>query len=356
MTDKGGAELLAPTAQSALDPTASAAGPGGAHVGAAGRLRGSAWILRRLGWGVLTLFAVTILIFIATQALPGNAARIILGHTATPARLRVVERQLGLDKSLVSQYLTWLGHLLSGNLGRSFISSDPVSSVVIPRLANSAILVGLSAAISIPLSVIAGAYAGSRRDKLVDHTISVIGLALTSVPEFVIGIVLVVIFATSVFHILPSVVLLSPGQGPLQAPKQLILPVGTLVLAVFPYLSRLVRASVIDVYESEYVRMARLKGAPDRRILWRHVLPNALVPAIQATSLTLAWLSGGIVVIESLFNYPGLGTALEDAVQQRDLPTIQAIVLIFGAAYVTFNLIGDLLTVYLTPRLRTANA
>jgi len=175
------------------------------------------------------------------------------------------------------------------------------------------------------------------------------------VPEFVLGLILVILFSTTVFHVLPGVVLLAPGQNPLSHPRQLILPVTTLVLAVFPYLTRLVRGSVIDVYEAEYVRMARLKGVPERVVLRRHVLPNALVPAIQGAALTLAYLVGGIVVIEYLFNYPGLGSALTDAVSSRDLPVIQAIVLIFATAYIVFNLLGDLLTVYVTPRLRTAD-
>jgi peptide/nickel transport system permease protein len=172
----------------------------------------------------------------------------------------------------------------------------------------------------------------------------------------IIALLLVILFATSVFKVLPATVLLAPGQSPIGQPSQLILPVAALVLGVAPYLIRLVRGSVIDVYESEYVRTARLKGVPESVVLRRHVLRNALVPGIQGTALSLAYLTGGVVVIEQVFNYPGLGSALVDAVKNRDLPVVQIISLIFAACYVVFNLAGDLLTVYVSPRLRTANA
>jgi len=313
------------------------------------------WVLRRLAFGLLTLLAVSILVFFATQALPGDAARAILGHTATVERVALLRHELGLDRPLVVQYVSWLSHVATGRLGDSLVARVPVTELIGHRLVNSAVLVFLAAIIALPLSVIAGAVAGSRRDRAFDHGVVTATLGLTAVPEFVLGLILVILFSTTVFHVLPGVVLLAPGQNPLSHPRQLILPVTTLVLAVFPYLTRLVRGSVIDVYEAEYVRMARLKGVPERVVLRRHVLPNALVPAIQGAALTLAYLVGGIVVIEYLFNYPGLGSALTDAVSSRDLPVIQAIVLIFATAYIVFNLLGDLLTVYVTPRLRTAD-
>jgi peptide/nickel transport system permease protein len=312
--------------------------------------------VRRLALGVVILFVVSILVFVATQALPGNPATAILGERQTPSLVKALQAQLGLDRPLVSQYLTWLGHTLTGNLGRSVVNQQSVSSLIGDRALNTLILVVLSAGIGVPLSLLAGAWAGARRDRAVDHAVSGFGLLANALPDFVVGLILVILFSTTAFHWLPAVSVLVPGQSPLSKPSALVLPVASLTVGTVAYLSRLVRGSVIDVYQSEYVRMARLKGAPEGVVLRRHVLPNALVPAIQGTALALAYLTGGVVVIESLFNYPGLGSGLSGAIASRDLPQIQAIVLIFAAAYVVFNLIGDALTVYATPRLRTEEA
>ena len=312
------------------------------------------WVLKRLGYAVVTLFFVSMLIFFATQTLPGDAAQAILGHSASQERVKVLRHELGLDRPAVVQYGSWLAGIGTGDLGSSLMTGRPVSALIGRRLLNSAILVFLAALISLPLAVAMGAVAGSRRDRPFDHVVVAVTLGLVAVPEFVIGLLLVIVFSTTVLHVLPGVVLIPSGQTPFSNPSQLVLPVATLVLAVFPYLARLIRGSVIDVYGAEYVRMARLKGVPSRVVLRRHVLRNALTPGIQGAALTLAYLVGGIVVIEYLFNYPGLGSALMEAVKSRDLPVIQAIVLIFATAYIVFNLVADLLIVYVTPRLRTA--
>jgi peptide/nickel transport system permease protein len=323
-----------------------------------GALRAGArhlWVVRRLVFGVVILFIVSILIFVATQALPGNAATVILGRLgtgATPEGIRAFTHQLGLDRPVIDQYGSWLGGVLTGNLGTSLANGRPVASLIGPRAANSAILVFSTAVIAIPLSIVAGAIAAMRRDRLFDKAILFGSFLLTALPEFVIGLALVILLATTVLTVLPAVALFEPGANPLSHIQELVLPVLTLALAVFPYVFRLVRASTIDALESEYVEMARLKGMPDAIILRRHALPNAIVPAIQGTALSLAYLTGGIVVVEFLFRYPGLGTALTDAISNRDLPTVQAIVLIFATAYVGLNIIADLLTVYFTPSLR----
>ncbi|ONI76226.1 peptide ABC transporter permease [Actinosynnema sp. ALI-1.44] len=312
------------------------------------------WLSRRLLLGVVVVLLVSVLVFLATQVLPGDPARAVLGHDATPERVAALRTELGLDRPILDQYFAWLGGVLSGDPGRSLVTQEQVSTLIGDRAVNSAVLVLVAAAIVVPLSVFVGAWAGRRRDRPVDRVVLVVTLGLTALPEFIIALLLVILFSTSVFPVLPGTVLLAPGQSPLSNAEQLVLPVVALVLGVLPYLARLVRGSVIDVYESEYVRTARLKGVPERVVLRRHVLRNALVPAIQGTSLALAYLTGGIVVIEQVFNYPGLGSALVDAVNNRDVPVIQLICLIFAACYVVFNLIGDVLTVYVTPRLRTA--
>ncbi|MFI0366901.1 ABC transporter permease [Actinomadura sp. 1N219] len=314
------------------------------------------WLVRRLLLGAAVVLLVSVLVFFATQVLPGDAARAALGREATPDRVAALRAELGLDEPLLRQYFSWLGGVLTGDPGQSLVTKEQVGALVGDRVVNSAVLVVISAAIVVPLSVLVGALTGRRRDRPADRAMLVVTLGLTALPEFIIALLLVILFATSVFHLLPGTVLLAPGESPFSNVEQLVLPVVALVLGVLPYLARLVRGSVIDAYESEYVRTARLKGVPERVVLRRHVLPNALVPAIQGTALALAYLTGGILVIEQVFNYPGLGSALVDAVNNRDVPVIQLICLMFAACYVVFNLLGDVLTVYVTPRLRTAGA
>ncbi|MBB5956970.1 peptide/nickel transport system permease protein [Saccharothrix tamanrassetensis] len=315
---------------------------------------GRLWLLRRVVFGMAVVLLGSVLVFAATQVLPGDPARAVLGHEATPERVAALRTELGLDRPLVAQYLAWLGGVLTGEPGHSLVTREPVGGLIGDRAVNSAVLVLVSAAVVVPLSVFVGAVAGRRRDRPFDRAVLVVTLGLTALPEFIIALLLVILLSTSVFPLLPGTVLLAPGQNPFGEPAQLVLPVTALVLGVLPYLARLVRGSVIDVYESEYVRTARLKGVPENVVLRRHVLRNALVPAVQGTALALAYLTGGVVVVEQVFNYPGLGSALVDAVNNRDFPVIQLICLVFAACYVAFNLLGDAMTVYVTPRLRTA--
>jgi peptide/nickel transport system permease protein len=317
------------------------------------RYRRHAWILRRIGLGVVVLFAVSVIVFAATQALPGDAARSILGKEATPAALAQVREQLGLNRSLVSQYTDWLGGMLTLDLGESLAGGRPVSSTMGPRLVNSLVLLGVVAVIAIPMSILLGAITAIRRDRLLDRGLLLGSLGVTAMPDFVNGLLLIVLFATTVFHVLPAVASFPPGDLPLMHPKEIALPVATLILGIGPYLYRLMRATMIDVLESEYIDMARLKGVPERTVMLRHAMPNALIPVIQGSALMLAWLLGGIVVIEFLFAYPGLGSLLADAVANRDVPIIQAVVLVLATGVVLFNLLADTLTIVATPKLRT---
>jgi len=310
-------------------------------------------ILRRLALGLLTLLLISVLVFAATQALPGDTATAILGRDATPDRVKVVREQLGLNRPAAAQYITWLGNIARGNLGDSLVAQEPVTSLLKGRVMNSAALVLLAALISIPLSILIGSVSGLLRDRWFDSGVSLGTLALAALPEFVIGIILIMLFATQVMTILPAVSRVDPNVPLTSQLDVLILPALTLVLAVAPYIIRILRASMIEVLESEYVQMARLKGIPERLVLQRHALPNAVIPAIQVIALNLAWLAGGVVVVEYLFNYPGIGSGLVDAVANRDVPVIQAIVLLIASLYVGFNLIADILTILVSPRLRT---
>ncbi len=311
-------------------------------------------ILWRVILGFITLFFASVLIFMMTNLLPGDPARAILGPRATPEKLAILREELGLDRPVAVRYAAWLGDISHGDLGTSLAGmQQPVTKVIGRRLYNSFLLVVLAAFVSVPLSMGIGAYTALKRDTKLDATATIATLTLSALPEFVIGIVLILLLSTQVLHILPPISRLDPFAPYLGQLDLFILPVMTLTLAVLPYIVRLLRASTIEVLESEYISMARLKGLPEPLVMRRHSLPNAVVPAIQGTAMQLAWLAGGIVVVEYLFAYPGIGSALVDAVSNRDYPVIQALSLILAATYVFLNLAADILTILITPRLRT---
>jgi peptide/nickel transport system permease protein len=311
-------------------------------------------LLRRIALGVLTLWLVSLVVFAAVLALPGDAATAILGKEATPDRVAALRDQLHLGDSVVSQYLQWLGGILTGDLGDSAATQQPVSDLLSARVGNSAFLVLVASLVAIPLSLAIGVWTAMRRDRAVDHVISTTTLVLAALPEFVIGIALILLFATGVFHGLPAVSLLAPGTHAWEDPKVVVLPAATLVLAVTPYISRIMRGSMVEVLESEYVTMARLKGLSERTVIWRHAVPNAIVPAIQVTALQLAWMAGGVVVVEFVFQYPGIGAALVEAVGNRDMPVVQTLTMLAAGIYVGLNLLADIATILVTPKLRTA--
>jgi peptide/nickel transport system permease protein len=311
-------------------------------------------LLRRIGLGLLTLWLVSLIVFAAVLALPGDAATAILGKEATPDRVAALRDQLNLNDSVISQYFQWLGGLLTGDLGTSAATQEPVSDLLSARVGNSVFLVLVASLVALPLSLLIGVWTAMRRDRPVDHITSTVTLVLAALPEFVIGIALVLLFATSVSHVLPAVSILPPGTHAWEDPKVVVLPAATLVLAVTPYISRIMRGSMVEVLESEYVTMARLKGLPERTVIWRHAVPNAIVPAIQVTALQLAWMAGGVVVVEFVFQYPGIGAALVDAVALRDIPVVQTVTMLAAGIYVGLNLLADIATILVTPKLRTA--
>jgi peptide/nickel transport system permease protein len=304
---------------------------------------------------VVILWAVSVIVFVATQALPGDTASAILGREATPERLASLRAQLGLGQPVVEQYLNWMGKVLTLQLGDSLASGLPVNDLIAPRLANSLVLMGLAALISTPLALLIGALAAYYRDSAADHATSVVTLALAALPEFVIGIFLVLAFATGWLDLLPAV-FVADRAGPIwQDPVQLVLPACTLALAVAPYIVRMMRATMIDVLDSEYVQQARLKGLPEWQVLLRHAAPNAIGPVTQVVALQLAWLAGGAVVVEYLFRFPGIGVALLDAVNNRDLPVVQALTVLIAGFYIAINLGADIIALIANPRVRTAH-
>lgn len=320
-------------------------------IGGVGR-----WVVQRTLLGIAVILAVTFVIFLATHLLPTDPAQAILGRNATPTTLAALRKKLGLDKPVLDQYWTWLTGAAHADFGSSLTASGSVTSLLGSRIENSLFLLVITAIISLPLSILLGAMAAIRRDSWADRTGLATSLVVTSLPEFVIGLTLIIIFATTLLQILPAVALITPGQSPWSSPSSMVLPIATLVLVVVPYMYRQVRASMIDALESEYVSMARLNGVPGSLVWRKHALPNALIPMIQASALTLTYLLGGIVVVEYLFGYPGIGGLLVDSISTRDLPVIEGTVLVIATGTVVFNIAADLLTIYATPKLRTALA
>jgi peptide/nickel transport system permease protein len=239
-------------------------------------------------------------------------------------------------------------------MGNSIVQQDvPVTDLLADRLINSTVLVLFAALLSIPISILIGALSAVWRDSRFDSTTNLTNLTLAALPEFVVGILLVLLFATAVFNWLPAVSRVDSEVPLTQQLDLFVLPAITLCLAVVPYISRMLRASTIEVLESEYVMMARLKGLSSNVVLWRHSMPNAIVPTLQVIALNLAWLAGGIVTVEYLFGFPGIGQALVDSVANRDIPMVQALCLLIAAVYVVLNLIADVATILISPRLRT---
>lgn len=309
---------------------------------------------QRLALGLLTLFLVSVAVFLATEVLPGNAAYAVLGHTATPGALKALEAQLHLNRGLLDQYWVWISGLFTGRLGTSLASGLSVWSQVAPRLANSAALVVFSGVIGTILGVALGTLAAIRKDGWFDHLSSIIALAVTSLPEFVVAIALIIVFSTVVFHLLPAVSLLAPGVSAWTQPKLLVLPVATLVIVIVPHIQRMMRASMIEALESDYVEMARLKGLKEWRIALIHALPNSIAPTVQVIGLNFLYLAGGIVIVEEMYNFPGIGQGLVNAVSDKDIPVIQFIVLVLAVFYVFMNIVTDIIALLATPRRRIA--
>lgn len=312
------------------------------------------WLGGRLLSGLATTFVISVLVFAATQALPSDPARVILGPDATEESIRTLQIQLGLDRPIIEQYVTWAGRALTGEFGTSLDSNLPAGQIVGDRFGNSAALMAVVLLLSVPLALLGGVLLAVNRDNRLDRWTMNGIILFKAVPGFVLGIGLILLLSTSVFQLLPAVSLLDPDRSPFLQPLYLALPTLTLVLTVVPLLLRLVRSAMIETLEADYVVAARLRGIPERRVIWRHAVPNALVPAIQGIALTSRMLLGGAVIVEVVFSYPGIGNALNAAIELRDVPVIQAITLTMALGVVLINLIADIATVFATPKLRTS--
>jgi peptide/nickel transport system permease protein len=266
--------------------------------------------------------------------------------------VHALERQLHLNRSVFVQYGSWISGIVGGHPGTSLVNGLPVWNIVGPAAANSATLVGLSGVIGSVVGVTLGAVVALRKDSLLDHTSSVLALAVTALPEFVVAIAMIIMFATVVWDVLPAVSMVPPGTAAWAEPRELILPVATLVVVIVPYIFRMTRAATVEALASDYAEMARLKGLPTWRVLAVHALPNAIAPVVQVIGLSFLYLAGGIVVVEFVFAFPGIGSSLVSAVDNRDVPTIQMIVLVLAGFYVFVNIVTDVVALLATPRRR----
>lgn len=293
---------------------------------------------------VLTLFVISVLVFAVTQGLPGDVATIIGGREATEEQLATIREQLGLNQPLKDQYLDWITGVIHGDFGTSMVTGFPVSDELRDRAFNSFALASTSLVITIVLSICLGVFAAWRRDKLGDRIVFGASIVGSAVPDFLVGAFLIFMFATYVFHWLPAVATISPGENPWGSPEAMVMPCLTLIIPGTAYLSRLVRIGMIDILNGPYIRLAYLKGLKPRRVLFRHALPNALSATVPAFSLVAAIMVSAVAVVEYLFNYPGIGGLLLEAINTRDLPTIQGAALVIGVTVYLLNLLADLLS------------
>ena len=307
----------------------------------------------RILLSILTLFLVSIIIFAVIEILPGDVASRILGRDATPESLALLREKLHLDDPVLSRYLRWLGGILQGDFGNALTSSRPITDILGPRIFNTLLLSIYAFLIYIPLSIIPALVQAGQRDRKSDHFISIVNLVFLSIPDFLLGTLLLVAFCV-VLPIFPAISMVDESSSALQYIRAMTLPAITLAIAMAIPAIRMLRDNLIEVLDSEYVRMAEMKGLPPRAVLLRHALPNALVPTLNVTAINLGYLIGGVVIVEKVFSYPGFGRLLVDSLQLRDVPLIEATVLVAAAAYIGANLAADLGSLLLNPRLRSS--
>jgi peptide/nickel transport system permease protein len=311
-------------------------------------------LLRRLGLGAITVWLVSVIIFAGVEMLPGDACTAFLEREAKGTLLANCREDLGLNRPAFTRYTEWAGNALRGDLGLSANGQKPISELVGYRLRNTLLLASGAMLVGIPLALFLGIVAALWRDRPVDIIVSTTAIAAMTIPEFVSATLLILVFSVWLGWV-PGIVLTSANAPLVEFFPEVLLPIGVLTLVMTAHILRTVRSSVIETLASDYSQMALLKGVPYWQIVFRHILPNALLPTINVVALTIAWLLGGVVVIETVFNYPGLGRMMIDSISDRDLPVTQAIALIIASVYVCVNLLADLLTMIANPRLRTVH-
>ncbi len=310
------------------------------------------YVVRRSFLSILTVLLTTIILFAVTQVLPGDIARVILGREAGDEAVNALREELGLNDPSVVQYGRWLGRFASGDWGTSYSTQTAIRPLVADRLGNSLMLAVVALLLAVPVSVLLGVLAGLRQRSTVDAVVSIGALSVVGLPEFVTGVVLIELLAHGL-HLLPATSSLPPGSSFGEALPFLWLPALTATLVLVGYISRLTRAEVIEQLKRPYIRTAVLKGIPYPLVVWRHLLRNALLPSVTVVAMSVSWLVGGIIVIENVFNYPGVGRLLLFAIDRRDIPLLQAITLVLVVVVVISNTLADLAVGILDPRTRS---
>ncbi len=308
-------------------------------------------ILKRLGLGLIILFIVSIIIFFMVELLPGDLAQAVLGMGATPENLAALREQLGLDQPAIVRYLGWLAGAVTGDFGNSLVTGERVSTAIGPRFLNTLYLAAYAAVIAVPFAITLGVIVALLRNTLFDKVANVLTLTSISSPEFFLGYVLILFFSVKT-NMFPAIASLNDDMSLQAYLYRAFLPALTLVLVVTAHMMRMTRATIINLLASPYIEMARLKGAPPWKVIVRHALPNAWAPIINVVALNLAYLITGVVLVEVVFVYPGIGQALVDAVSKRDFPVVQACCLIFAATFILLNLAADVGAILTNPRLR----
>ncbi|HBS39955.1 MAG: ABC transporter permease [Rhodobacteraceae bacterium] len=311
-------------------------------------------LLRRCFLGAVTVAIVSAIIFLGVELLPGDACTAFLERDAKGQMLENCRKDFGLDRPALTRYFEWAGNALQGDLGMSASGRKSIAELVGHRMKNSLLLAAVSLSVGVPMAIFLGVITGLWRDRPIDLFFSTAAILAMTIPEFVSATVLILIFSVWLGW-LPGIIVTSASAPASAFFPEILLPVFVLAMVMMAHILRMVRSSVIEVMAGDYIQMATLKGVPYWRIVFSHALPNALLPAINVVALTIAWLLGGVVVIEVVFNYPGLGRMMIDAISDRDLPVVQAIALIVASVYVGVNLTADILTMVANPRLRTLN-
>lgn len=310
-------------------------------------------VARRIVLALVTLLFISIIIFLGVEALPGDAATAYLGQSATPESLEALREEFGLNAPAHQRYLDWLGGILKGDLGNSMARrGKPVSEIIGNQFRNTVVLAAAAAIVGIPLAIVLGVFTGITRDKWPDILVSFVAILGMTLPGFVTATVLIYVFSLRL-EWFPAIAMVPTDAPVSEILPNIVLPIITLTFIMVAHILRLVRTNMIDVMVSNYVQMARLKGVPVMKIIFQHALPNAMLPSINVIALTMAWLLGGVAIIETVFNYPGIGKLLINAIGDRDLALVQGIAIILAGIYIGLNFIADLLSLVLNPRLRT---
>jgi peptide/nickel transport system permease protein len=309
----------------------------------------------RLFTAALTLLCVSAIVFMAVEILPGDVASNVLGQFSSETARAALREQLHLDEPAIERYFLWLGNVLRGNLGIALSSRRPIADILWPRITNTLILSAAAVAIYIPLALFPAVVQAVNRNRRVDHLLSAITLLLASIPDFLLALLLLIVFVVFL-PLLPAVSIVTPSTDLVGWLKALILPALTLAIVMAVYAARMLRDNLIDVLEAQHVLMARLRGLPERRVMWIHALPNAIVPTLNVTALNFTYLAGGVVIVEKVFGFPGFGSLMIDAIRFRDVPLVEITVLIASCVYILANLLADLAAVLLIPKLRQERA